>query len=178
MTQQRSFVHPAAVRQRGAVLYIALIFLVLLALIGVVAMQVASMQERMSANYSAVNQAFQNVEGLVRNAECNIEDSENRRGASCDDVMAGVDISYRCDDGFDTGTWVDARQVGDGASLNVRKIDECVVGESTIALGVGPMGETSPIMMYQITGYHVDIDPTPSGPAPTSAAAVDTVFKL
>ena len=37
-------------RQSGAALYVALIMLILLALIGIVAMQVAGLQERMSAN--------------------------------------------------------------------------------------------------------------------------------
>ena len=165
-------------QQQGAVLYIALIMLVLLALIGIVAMQVAGMQERMAANYNALSQAFQNVEGLVRNVECNIEDMENRRADSCTNQLASVTISYRCDDGFDTGVWVAARGIADAPAINVRKIDECVVGESTIALGVGPMGETSPIMMYQISGYNTDRRNQPGAPAPTSASALDTVFKL
>ncbi|HEY9255145.1 MAG TPA: PilX N-terminal domain-containing pilus assembly protein, partial [Stenotrophomonas sp.] len=59
-------------QQQGAVLYVALIMLVLLALIGVVGMQVASMQERMSANYLAANQAFQQAEAQVRGREAEI----------------------------------------------------------------------------------------------------------
>ena len=43
--------HSSPNRQSGAVLYVALVMLVLLALIGIVAMQVAGLQERMSANY-------------------------------------------------------------------------------------------------------------------------------
>lgn len=164
-------------RQRGAVLYIALIMLLLMTLIGVVAMQVAGMQERMAANYYAVNRAFQNVEGLIRRVECNIEDTENRVSPRCADELAAVTVSYACDDGFDTGFWVAARQLAQAPELNVRKIDECVVGESSIAMGVGPKGEVSPISMYQITAY--DADPGPDDDyAPTTAAAVDTVFKL
>ena len=37
-------------RQEGAALYVALMILVLLALIGIVGMQVAGLQERMAAN--------------------------------------------------------------------------------------------------------------------------------
>lgn len=169
---------PRYQRQRGAVLYIALIMLILLALIGLVAMQVAGMQERMSANYNAVNQAFQRVEGLVRNVECNLEDLENRLPNSCTDVLSGVSISYRCDDGHDTGVWVSGRTLASAPAVNVRKIDECVVGESPIAMGVGPMGETSPIVMYQISGYDTDLPNQVGAPAPTTAAALDTVFKL
>ncbi len=166
------------VRQRGAVLYIALIMLVLLALIGLVALQVAGMQERMAANYNAVNRSFQRVEGLVRNVECNLEDRENRVADSCDNVLSAVPISYRCDDGHDTGVWVSGHALTDAPAVNVRKIDECVVGESTVAMGVGPMGEASPIVMYQISGYDTDLPNVPGGPDPTTAAAIDTVFKL
>lgn len=165
-------------RQRGAVLYIALIMLVLLALIGLVAMQVASMQERMAANYNAMNMAFQRVEGLVRNVECNLEDLENRRSHSCVDRISAISISYRCDDGHDTGVWVSQQSLSSAPAISVRKIDECVVGESIIAMGVGPMGETSPIVMYQISGYDTDFENAAGAPSPTTAAAVDTVFKL
>ena len=58
--------------QRGAVLYVALIMLILLALIGIVGMQVATLQERMSANYVAANVAFQNAEMQVRAREVEI----------------------------------------------------------------------------------------------------------
>lgn len=167
-------------RQRGAVLYIALIMLVLLALIGLVALQVAGMQERMAANYNAVNQAFQRVEGLVRNVECNLEDRENRVASSCDDILSSATISYRCDDGHDSGVWVSGRTLAHAPAVNVRKIDECVVAESTIAMGVGPMGEVTPIVMYQISGYDTDLPnvSNPAAPGPTTAAALDTVFKL
>ena len=52
-------------RQEGAALYVALMILVLLALIGIVGMQVAGLQERMAANYLATNQAFQAAEADV-----------------------------------------------------------------------------------------------------------------
>ena len=55
--------------QNGAVLYVALIMLILLALLGIAGMQVAGMQEKMASNYRAANRAFQNSEGVVRNAE-------------------------------------------------------------------------------------------------------------
>ena len=66
MTIQRRFSPASSRSQRGAVLYVALIILILLTLIGIVGMQVATMQERMSSNYLAANQAFQRAEGGVR----------------------------------------------------------------------------------------------------------------
>ncbi|MDH5823826.1 PilX N-terminal domain-containing pilus assembly protein [Luteimonas sp. RD2P54] len=161
-------------RQRGAVLYVALIMLVLLAMIGIVALQVAGMQERMSANYYATNVAFQNAEALARNVECNIEDFDNRTDpASCPSVVVETDIERNCDLPFDVQDWLAAQALTTAPVSNIRKIDECIVGESPIPLGVGPVGDVTPISIYQITAYDVD-----SSTNRTSAAAVDTVFKL
>lgn len=60
---------PHRAKQSGAVLYVALIMLILLTLIGIVAMQVAGQQERMASNYQATNMAFQNAEGAAREQE-------------------------------------------------------------------------------------------------------------
>ena len=65
-SRRRPFVAPA--RQQGAVLYVALIMLVLLALLGVIGMQVAGMQERMAAGYRATSMAFQNADLPARRA--------------------------------------------------------------------------------------------------------------
>ena len=56
-------------RQGGAALYVALIMLILMALIGIVGMQVAGLQERMAANFLNVNLAFQNAEAGARVTE-------------------------------------------------------------------------------------------------------------
>ena len=50
---------------RGAVLFVALILLLLLTLLGVTAMQVTLLQERMSGNYRAQQQAFERSEGRM-----------------------------------------------------------------------------------------------------------------
>lgn len=58
-------------REKGAVLYVALIILVLLALIGIAGIQVSGMQEKMASNYRAVNRAFEEAEGTVRDGLIN-----------------------------------------------------------------------------------------------------------
>ena len=50
---------------RGAVLFIALIMLLLLTLLGVTAMQVTLLQERMAGNFRVQQQAFEGAEGLM-----------------------------------------------------------------------------------------------------------------
>jgi len=55
--------HPAIPRRpRGAVLFIALVMLILLTLIGVTGMQVTLLQERMSGNFRAQHQSFERAE--------------------------------------------------------------------------------------------------------------------
>src|SRR5690606_11554501 len=71
MNRQRT--HLSGARQQGAALYVALMMLILLALIGLVGMQVAGMQERMASAYRAANLAFQNAEAYVRQTECGLE---------------------------------------------------------------------------------------------------------
>lgn len=159
--------------QRGAVLYVALIMLVLLALIGIVGMQVAGMQERMAANYRAVHMAFQNAEGSLRGSECTIQDIEDGTTTPDCDVFAESAISRRCDDGFDVGQWLGDQTLTTAPATNVRQIDKCIVGESSIALGVGPEGSVAPTKIYQITVHDVD-----SVTNRSSSAAIDAVYKL
>ena len=59
----------AAGRQRGSALIVSLIFMLLLTIIGVGAMQSSILQERMAGNTRDVNSAFQAAEAAVRAAE-------------------------------------------------------------------------------------------------------------
>lgn len=161
---------PAAGQQRGAVLYIALILLILLALLGVAGMQVASMQERMASNYRAMNRAFQNTEGVVRNAERSIEAVNDRTSLPTGNLVDDSSISQICDDGFDPVTWGRAQSAAAVPAATVRRIDTCVPGESGAEMGGTVNNATA---TFQITGYAAD-DPNNS----TSASVVDTVFKI
>lgn len=160
-------------RQRGAALYVALIMLVLLAMIGVVGMQVAGLQERMAASYRAVNVAFQNTEALLRGTECTIQDIEDGTSTAGCDTITEPEIQRRCDEGFDVGRWVEEKSLASAPAVSVRQIDECIVGESSIAMGVGPQGNLKPTKIYQITTYNVD-----STTDSSSNAAIDAVYKL
>lgn len=160
-------------QQRGAVLYVALMLLILLSLIGVVGMQVASMQERMSSNYRAANVAFQASERAVRDAERSIEEIDNNTG---DGGSLKADAIKRiCDDGFDPTRWVGEQKPSAAPVVSVRRIDACIQGEST--LGMGTPESEEPTRVYQITAFGSDRDAATSNEG-TSSAAVDTVFKL
>ena len=156
---------PGSVRrnQQGAVLYVALIMLILLALIGVVGMQVSGMQERMSANYQAVNLAFENAEGLAREIECSLE---GRPG--CDQVFT---VDFNCWAPFDTGAWAAGQGLATSPAYNIRRIDECT-GTSRLEEG-GPVSDIDAV--YQITAYASDANP-PLRSA-TSASVIETIYK-
>ena len=174
MSIHRERTHAARRRQGGAALYVALIMLILLALIGIVGMQVSGLQERMAASYYATNIAFQNAEGTARGTECAVEvlmypDQQAALGCA---MFNDTDVSRNCDDGWDVGQWLETQNMGSAPAYNVRKIDECIVGETSIAMGVGPSDEIAPISVYQISAYDVD-----SAANRSSAAGIDTVFK-
>lgn len=60
--------------QRGAVLFVALIMLLLLTLLGVTAMQVTTLQERMAGNLRLQQQAFENTERRLSGAQNEVRD--------------------------------------------------------------------------------------------------------
>lgn len=67
--------------QRGIALYVALIMLLLLTLLGLAAIQVTAMQERMVGNYRTFNLAFNRTEQALRDEEFKIQDAIARFGA-------------------------------------------------------------------------------------------------
>jgi type IV pilus assembly protein PilX len=167
-TRNHPFVAPR--QQRGAVLYVALIMIILLALLGIAGMQVAGMQEKMTSNYRAANRAFQNSEGVVRGAERTVETIANRNDPPSGALVTAADISRICDDGYDPVKWASDRSNDTAGKVNVRQIDKCIVGEAALDMGAA-LDETTPI--YQITGFATD-----DSAAKSSAVVIDTVFKL
>ena len=155
-------------RQRGAALYVALMILVLLALIGIVGMQVAGLQERMAANYLATNQAFQAAEADVRLRECFIEGVVNRDGAC---AAGNAPIQQLCDDGFDPSDWAAGLStvVPQANWVNLRSIGQCISGNASLDMGTGPVNE-DPNRVFQVTTFAIN-------PGATANAAVDTIFR-
>lgn len=142
--------------QSGAVLYVALIMLILLALIGLIAMQVAGLQERMSANYQAGNMAFQNAESVARVQERTLEETVNA-GRNPPTNVAPTNCTYA----FDAVTW-------SSATPFVRRLDLCFSWGS-LDMPTDEAERTDQI--YQVTAYSRD-----RALFPSSESVVDTVF--
>lgn len=146
-------------QQRGAVLYVALIVLILLALIGIAGMQVTSMQERMSANYLRTNQAFQNAEADARGVETNIETT----------IAGGATFASsqeECSPSYDPLTWSNGVSVT--ASSYTRRVDKCFAASSR---RVGALLSEETGNIYQVTALASD-DPTNAA----ASAVIDTIF--
>jgi len=174
MKRRTSFSMGAPRTQRGAVLYISLIILILLSLLGIAGMQVANMQEKMASNYRAVNVAFQRSEQAVRTTESQIEALANRDGAAgATGSLTSASIERSCDDGYDPSVWAAAKQLTGGQQVKVRQIESCIQGEAPLEMG-RPTDVATPI--YQISAYASDADG--GNNTGTSAVAIDTVFKL
>lgn len=159
-------------RQRGAVLYIALIMLVLISLLGIVAMQVSGLQEKMASNYRSVNLAFQNAEGRASTAECYLDNQVNRRSsAGC--MPGSINIEEICDSGFDATNWAKTMSMATTAavSTNMRSIGKCISGQASLGMGRAAERGGDPNPVYQITVYATD---TPA--SPSADAAIDTIF--
>ena len=147
--------------QRGAVLYVALIMLVLLALIGIAGMQVTGMQERMSANYLRTNQAFQNAESDARRVEGSI-------AAKIEGGDVFVANQEACSPTYDPLTWADG--VTSPTAGYTRRIDKCFAATS-LRTGRAESEDTGNI--YQVTALSSD---TPDPDTAAASAVIDTVF--
>lgn len=83
-------------RERGASLVVALVFLIILTILGLTAMRVATMEERMSGNSRDRSLAFQAAEAALRDAEFDIEDLKadgSRKNVNRISGLAGADAS-------------------------------------------------------------------------------------
>lgn len=142
--------------QSGAALYVSLIVLILMTLIGVVAMQVAGLQERMSANYQASSIAFQNAERGARRQERLLSTA-----VTAGNVIATNIAPNFCGAVPDAVNWA-------GDDPYVRRLDLCF---SWAGMDFGQDEANRIDQIYQITSFAKDRTVFSS-----SQAVVDTVF--
>ena len=154
-------------RQRGAVLYVALIFLILLALLGISGMQVASLQERMASNYRSTNQAFQRAEGLVRTVELQENQADRfvpRPGERDEERLCGDSASVS------GSAWASARaaDTDPDTAIVAKRMNRCM-NDGSLTVGVRPENENGPTI-WQVSAFATDMPVDP-----TSDAGVETV---
>lgn len=145
--------------QRGAVLYVAMIVLLLLALLGLVGMGVATVQERMASNYRNQDLAFQAAEAAVRSKEAAMKNS-----------LGSVTVdSNVCS--FDPLAW--ALSQGTTAATHVRllKCDTATGTSSNLGQKMANSSGVGSGTAYEITSVAGDVDGSPS-----ATAVVQTIY--
>jgi type IV pilus assembly protein PilX len=95
--------HPAPQRrQKGAILIIALLFLVLLTIIGVSSISGVTLEEKMAGNLREQNVAFQAAESALRDAEIDLEGGIGGTG-NRDPMTIAAHFASDCTTAFTNG---------------------------------------------------------------------------
>lgn len=154
--------HPRTIsmvsRQHGAALFVGLIILIVLALIGITAMQSTLLQERMSGNFRVANVAFQNTEEQVRLREGAIQLAANANQTfSPNDRNCG---------GFNYGTWVPAQTV---PADSTSEIDQCIATWASRAMGAPQNVRVDDL--FRVSAFAPD-----QTPDALSTAVVETIY--
>ena len=169
MSLKLTTIRPVLHAQRGAVLFISMIMLVVLSLIGIASMQVTTLQERMAGNYYTLGRAFENAEGSVRLQETTIKATVDAGGAftSNDD---------RCKSKYGTYTnaedWAKSKVATGGTATVTRRIDTCIPGQSSLKTGQKLNEDTS--SEYEVVSVNTDNTVTAANSA--SMVVIETVF--
>jgi type IV pilus assembly protein PilX len=145
--------------QRGAVLYVALIILLLMTLLGLVGMQVATMQERMASNYRQQDQAFQRAEASVRLTEAALKSSAGSVTVT----------SSLCT--FDALAWTLSQGTTAATHVRLLNCDTTTGTSSNLGQKVATTSGAGSGTPYEITAVAGD-----STSDPTATAAVQTIY--
>jgi type IV pilus assembly protein PilX len=143
MNRLRPFPTPS--RQRGAVLFVGLVLLILMALLGVAGMQSTMLQERMAGNYRTLNLAFQNTETTVRRQEDVIQEK-------VDQNLAFLPTDTRCQV-LNTATFTATAPAATGTARTSR-LNSCIKGFSSRRFG--RLANQSVDDVYQVSGLNHD----------------------
>ncbi len=153
----------SAKRQQGAVLFVGLMILILMALLGVAGMQATTMQEKMAGNYRNANLAFQRTEAVLRVRERLIRQTVSSNASTTSNIE-----QCSSEDAFDRLSWISSQT--NVSAVHTGDITACTTGYAGISVGTTRKNERlSP--MFRILGMDHDRDSDY-----TSAAVVETVF--
>ena len=148
-------------RQRGAVLFISLIMLLLLTLIGITTMQVTLLQERMAGGFRVQHQAFETTEGTLKIKRSDLNNDANSSGPlyySPDAALAGTNA-------LPWATWL--------TSEPTVPVDGLTQVNAHVAVGTPPAVIGARVLKYFVVSA-LDQDPGPNGG--DAKAAVQAVF--
>lgn len=150
--------------QRGVALYVAMIMLLLLSLIGVGAMQVSTLQQRMAVNYNDFSLAFQRAEDALRQSEFALQ---RQMDADPNAVMDPCVVN--------ANAWGEPVVASAIPAVSVR---ELTGGASCVATvgGINPMADgPADNRRFQLVAAGADRDVSAS---PSAVVVVETIFEV
>ena len=139
---------PPKAKQRGAVLIVSLMLLIIMTLIGVTSMRTTTLQEKMSGNTRDNMLAFQAAETTLLDAENFIENIV-APAAAFDGTQAGLYQQGVNPDLFAAATWANSKTYGGGVYADVATQPKYIIeltgtiGSSTEDINVAGYGEAS-----------------------------------
>lgn len=133
-------------RQRGAVLFVSLVILLVMTLIGVTAMQTTTLEEKMAGNMRDMNLAFQAAERALRAGEAEVEGLFST-GGFVDDKSNHKHTLGNAPNPFADDIWTDPATEaidlnGAGARYFIEAVGD-VEGTGAKEVTVGGYGESS-----------------------------------
>jgi len=152
---------PVLPRQRGAVLFISLIMLLLLTLIGITAMQVTLLQERMAGGFRVQHQAFEQTEGTLKDTRRSLNDAANSSGPlyySADAALTGTNA-------LPWTTWLTSEPTVADPDVGIAQVN------AHIAVGSPPAVLGARTLKYFVVSA-LNEDPGGSGDAKSAVQAV------
>ena len=151
-------------RQRGVALFFALVLLLVLTVLGLAAVQVSTLQERMAGNYRTQNLALQDAEGLARLQEFQIQRITDSGAVFPSDIENCA--------AFDSQSFANALKPDVAQAKSIKRLDRCneALGFADKSMGKKLNEATSSV--YQITASGLDHTPTNS----SAVVVVETVF--
>ena len=150
--------------QRGVALYVAMVMLLLLSLIGVGAMQVSTLQQRMAVNYNDFSLAFQRAEDALRQSEFTLQ---RQMDADPNQLMTACVIN--------ANAWSEPVVATSIPAVSVRELTggaDCL----TAVGGINPMAEgPADNRRFQLVAAAADRDVSAS---PSAVVVVETIFEV
>ena len=143
-------------RQQGAVLFISLIMLLLLTLIGITAMQVTLLQERMAGGFRIQHQAFEWTEGELKDTRSQLNADANSSGP----LYYSADATLTTTNALPWGLWLTSEPTAPQTQVNAH-----------IAVGSPPAVIGTRVLKYFVVSA-LNEDPGGSGDAKSAVQAV------
>ncbi|MBB3048716.1 type IV pilus assembly protein PilX [Litorivivens lipolytica] len=146
------FIH----KQRGAVLIVCLIFLLIMTVISASALQSTTLQERMAGNTRDTNSAFQAAEAALREAEAVLSSASlaafNGSNGLYQDC-SGTAAACAAPDWSDRNstTWASVNQFGGGVNRDPQYIIEELTVQGSPAVSLDADTAVMPYKVYRIT---------------------------